>query len=194
MSSSVVVHVTRRRDPHAQRVLACQRVFGAAAAMLDESGRPEPSVPTLAARAGIAPAALRAHFPSMDVMYAELYLNRVVQLPLVVDRTAGIHDRVSGQLRAVTLVVADEPQLAHACTRALLRTDDSAVTDVQTRIAAEVRRRLSAALGSGAWPEVLTTLETLFWGALLQVRSRAMTYRAMADRLDTMLSLILPED
>jgi hypothetical protein len=68
------------------------------------------------------------------------------------------------------------------------------VADVRARIAAEVRRRLSAALGAGAWPEVLATLETVFWGALLQVQSRALTYRTMADRLDTMLSLIIPED
>jgi hypothetical protein len=47
--------------------------------------------------------------------------------------------------------------------------------------------------GMGAWPEVLETLETLFWGALLQVESRTVSYRAMANRLDTMLALILPE-
>jgi hypothetical protein len=48
-------------------------------------------------------------------------------------------------------------------------------------------------LGTGAWPEVLTTLETVFWGALLQVQSRSVGYHTMAHRLDTMLSLILPE-
>jgi hypothetical protein len=48
-------------------------------------------------------------------------------------------------------------------------------------------------MGMGAWPEVLQTLETLFWGALLQVESGAVSYRDMANRLDTMLALILPE-
>ncbi|MCW2734163.1 MAG: putative transcriptional regulator, TetR family [Mycobacterium sp.] len=194
MSSSAVTHVTTLRDSHAQRTLACRRVFGAAAAILDESSQPDVSVPTLAARARIAQAALRAHFPSLDAMFAELYLNRITQLPLVVDPTASIQARVSAQLRAITLVVADEPRLAVACTQALLRHDDAAVADVRARIAAEVGRRLSAALGAGAWPEVLATLETVFWGALLQVQSRALTYRTMADRLDTMLSLIIPED
>lgn len=193
MSSPVVTYVTRLRDPHAKRTLACRRIFGAAAAMLDDSAQPAVSVPALAARARIAPAALRAHFPSMDVLYAELYLHRVAQLPLVVDQEAGIQARVSEQLCAITLVVADEPRLAIACTQALLRTDDPAVTHAQSLIAAEVRRRLSAALGTGAWPEVLATLETVFWGALLQVQSSAFSYRTMADRLDVMLSLILPE-
>ncbi|HYO01276.1 MAG TPA: TetR family transcriptional regulator [Mycobacterium sp.] len=193
MSSSVVTHVTRLRDPHTQRTLTSRRVFGAAAAMLDDSAQPAVSVPTLAARARIAPAALRAHFPSMDAMYAELYLNRVTQLPLVVDPVASIQARVSEQLCAITLVVADEPRLAVACTQALLRNDDPAITDIQSRIAAEVRRRLSVALGTGAWPDVLATLETVFWGALLQVQSSTFTYRTMANRLDVMLSLILPE-
>src|SRR4249920_64906 len=160
MSSSVVMHVTRLRDPHAQRTLTCRRVFGAAAAMLDESTQTDVSVPALAKRARIAPAALSAHFPSLDAMFAELYLNRVTELPLV---------------------VADEPRLAVACTRALVRNDDAAVAEARTRIAVEVRRRIAAAMGTGAWPEVLETLETLFWGALLQVESRAVTYRAMAN-------------
>jgi len=193
MSSPVVMHVTRLRDPHAQHTLTCRRVFGAAAAMLDESTQTDVSVPALAKRARIAPAALSAHFPSLDAMFAELYLNRVTELPLVVDPEATVQARVSHQLRAITLVVADEPRLAVACTRALLRNDDAAVAEARTRIAVEVRRRIAAAMGTGAWPEVLETLETLFWGALLQVESRAVGYRAMASRLDTMLALILPE-
>ena len=36
-------------------------------------------------------------------------------------------------------------------------------------------------------------METLFWGALMQVNSGAIGYRAMAARLDTMVSLLLPE-
>jgi AcrR family transcriptional regulator len=184
MSSSAGTHVTRLRDPHSRRTHTHRRVFGAAAALLDESTQPDVSVRTLAARARIAPAALCAHFPSLDAMFAELYLNRITDLPLVVDASATIQSRVSHQLLAITLVVADEPRLARACTQALLRNDDPAVADVQARI---------AALGTGAWPEVLATLETMFWGALLQVQSRSIGYRTMATRIDTMLSLLLPE-
>jgi AcrR family transcriptional regulator len=193
MSSSAVAHVIRLRDPHARLTHTHRRVFGAAADMLDGSEQSDVSLSTLAARARIAPAALRAHFPSLDAMFAELYLNRVSELPLVVDPTASLQSRVSEQLRAITLIVADEPRLAAACTQALLRNDDPSVDDVRARIGAEVRRRLGAALGTGAWPEVLATLETVFWGALLQVQSRSVGYRTMANRLDTMLSLILPE-
>lgn len=161
--------------------------------MLDESAMSGVSLPTLAARARMTPSAVRAHFSSIDVMFAELYLNRVSELPLVVDPTASLPSRVSSQLRAITLVVADEPRLAVACRQALLRSDDPAVSDVQGLIAAEVRRRLAAAMGTGAWPEVLATLEALFWGALLQVHSRSVGYHTVAGRLDTMVSLLLAE-
>lgn len=191
MSRTGVAHVTPLRDAHSRRVHTCQRVFGAAAELLDGPG--DVSVPTLAERARIAPAALRAHFPSLDAMFAELYLSRVTELPLTIDPTAGVRARVSAQLRAITLVVADEPRLAVACTRALLGNGDAAVENARNGIAAEVRRRIAAAVGMGAWPEVLETLETLFWGALLQVESGAVTYQAMANRLDTMIALVLAD-
>ncbi len=58
------------------------------------------SVPALAARAKMAPAALYAHFPSIEVVFAELYLDRVVQLPLDIDPAASATSRVIEQLTA----------------------------------------------------------------------------------------------
>ncbi|MCZ8380577.1 TetR family transcriptional regulator [Mycobacterium sp. CPCC 205372] len=197
MSSADVVHVTSLRDSHHRRRRTCQRVFTAAAQLLDESsdapGIVDVSLPALAARARVAPTALRAHFDSLDAMFAELYLHRICALPLNVDPGLGAAARVSAQLRAITMVLADEPRLSEACSRALLRNDDDVVADVRTRIGAEVQRRIAAALGAGAWPEVQATLETVFWGALLQVRSRSVSCHRMADRLDTMLALILSD-
>jgi AcrR family transcriptional regulator len=168
-------------------------VFSAAAALLDEGADDRLSMPALAARARLTTASVTARFPSVDAVLAELYLHRVSALPLTVDPEATIAARVSGQLRAITLIMADEPTLATACSRALLSSDDPAVLTARDRIGAEVQRRIAAALGTGAWPEVQTTLETVFWGALLQVQSRHVDYREMAGRLDTMLSLILPD-
>jgi AcrR family transcriptional regulator len=191
MSSPVVAEVTYLQDPAYRRKHTHRQVFGAAAAILD--ARAELSIAELAARARITASTVSAHFPSIDAMFAELYLNRVYELPLTVDPRAGVWARVSAQLRAVTLVLADEPLLATACARALLSDGDDAVAGVRARVAAEVHRRTAAALGMGAWPEVLDAVETMFWGALLQVQTNVMSYHAMADRLDTMLSLILPD-
>lgn len=89
-------------------------------------------------------------------------------------------------------ILRDEPRLAAACTRALLSTDDP-IADVQARIGAEIHRRVTAALGTGAWPEVVSTLETIFWGTLIQAHTQALDYPTTADRLDTMVSLVLPD-
>lgn len=193
MSSRGGVHTTRLTDLHGGRSPMCRRVFSAAAALLGEDLPGGLSLPTLAARARVAPAAVSAHFSSVDAVLAELYLDRVSRLPLTVDPDAALAARASGQLRAVTLVLADEPRLAAACSRALLHADDPAVLGTRNRIGAEVQRRIAAALGTGAWPEVQDTLETVFWGALLQMQSRSIDRREMANRLDTMLWLILPD-
>lgn len=191
MSSPAVADVTYLQDPAHRRKHTHRQVFGAAVAILD--ARAELSIAELASRARITPSAVSAHFPSVNAVFAELYLNRVYELPLDVDPRAGAGARVGEQLRAVTLVLADEPLLATACARALLCDGDDAVAGVRARVAAEVHRRTAAALGMGAWPEVLDALETMFWGALLQVQTHVMSYHAMADRLDTMVSLILPD-
>lgn len=190
MSSPAVAEVTYLQDPTYRRKRTHRQVFGAAAAILD--ARAELSIAELAARARITPSTVSAHFTSIDAMFAELYLNRVCDLPLSIDPRAGAGARVSAQLRAMTLVLADEPLLASACARALLSDEDDAVAGVRARVAAEVHRRTAAALGMGAWPEVLDAVQTMFWGALLQVQTNVMSYHAMADRLDTMLALILP--
>ena len=192
MSRPVVATVTRLHDAQCRRIRTQRRVFGAATQLLDADN--DVSVPALAARAKMAPAALYAHFPSIEVVFAELYLDRVVQLPLDIDPAASATSRVVEQLTALTLLMADEPRLARACTQALVSTDDDMVEDVRSRIAAEVTRRISTALGAGAWPEVLATLESVFWGALLQAQTGAMSYRQMARQLETMVSLIVPGD
>ncbi|WP_235682979.1 TetR family transcriptional regulator [Mycolicibacterium alvei] len=190
MSRPAVPTVTHLHDAQGRRIRTQRRVFGAATQLLDAHN--DVSVPALAARAKLAPAALYAHFPCIEVVFAELYLDRVIQLPLDVDPAAGATSRVVEQLTALTLLMADEPRLARACTHALMSTDDEIVYDVRGRIAAEVTRRISTALGGGAWPEVLATLESVFWGALLQAQSGAMSYRQMARQLETMVSLIVP--
>ena len=126
-------------------------------------------------------------------MFAELYLHRVAALPLDIDPAITGAVRVGQQLSAITLLLTDEPRLSAACSRALMNTDDDAMTEIRSRISAEVRRRISTALGTGAWPEVVETLESVFWGALVQAQSGATTYRQMARRLEIMVGLILPD-
>jgi hypothetical protein len=69
--------------------------------------------------------------------------------------------------------------------------DEPEVRHVRDKIGMEVRLRTASALGPGTWPEVLTTLEMIFYGALVQAGTKSVTYYQMADRLDSVLALIM---
>ncbi len=64
---------------------------------------------------------------------------------------------------------------------------------VREGISVEIRRRITAALGSGAWPELYDTVETIICGALLQVGAGLLDYRRMIAHVENMLRLLLPE-
>lgn len=138
------------------------------------------------------PSALRAPTPLHDAALAERYLSQISQLPLTVDATMPPYLRVTEQLAAAMRILRDEPRLAEACTRALLSADDP-VAHVRARIGAEIHRRVTSALGTGAWPEVVTTLETIFWGELIQAQTQSLDYATAAARLGTMVSLVLAD-
>lgn len=194
MSSIAVLPGVFRRDPDRQRVLTRRRVLGAATALADQASGSEgaPTVPELATHARITPTALRAHFPSIDAVFANVYLDRMRHLPLNVDPSIPAASRVSEQLRLITEIFDDEAQLAVVCTRALLG-EDGNVAEIRTRIGEELHRRVTASLGAGAWPEVVTTLETVFWGALLQMKTGTLGRRTMAAHLETMAAVIIAD-
>jgi len=195
MSSTSMLHDGYWHDPDRRHTMMQRRVFGAATALLDEvpHARKLPTAPELARRAGITQSTLCAHFPSVDAVFAGLYLDRMRRLPLTVDPTMPPRRRVGEQLRMITLLCADQPDLALACNRSLL-SDDGTVLDIRIRIGEEFHRRIAATAGSGAWPEVVAALQTMFWGALLQVQTTRLTCQSLLARLDTMVSLILADD
>ena len=82
----------------------------------------------------------------------------------------------------MALTVADEPEVAAACTTALLSGNDAAVRAVRERIGSEIHRRIRAAL------------EMTFFGALVNAGSGAFTYHQIADRLSYVVGLIVGED
>ena len=90
-------------------------------------------------------------------------------------------------------VLADEPEVAAACTTALLGGGgDPAVGAVRDRIGAEIHRRITSAIGPDADPRTVSVLEMTFFGALVNAASGAYTYHQIADRLGYAVGLILP--
>jgi AcrR family transcriptional regulator len=110
----------------------------------------------IARHAGVAYLDVCAHFRSTEALIAECCLHELRQAPVVVEFDASIPQRVVSQFRQLVEVLADEPRYGTACVRALM-TPDASLQAVRDDVDAEIRRRVCAALGSGAWPEVALT-------------------------------------
>ena len=192
MSSESTTAVTelgvRQRNRRQEDTI--RKVLDAAVEMLRETSYSDLTMRAVAARAGVAPATAYTYFSSKNALVAEVYLRLVHEVPLFTDVNQTAQQRVTAQLRELTLVVADEPELAAAATTALMG-DEPGVRQVRDKIGLEVRRRIASALGPGAPPDVLSTLEMLFYGALTQAGTKSVTYYQMADRLDGVVALIM---
>ena len=195
MSSDGVVtapqpaEVTRR--PRQEETF--RRLVGAALETLRESSYADLTVRAVAARARVAPATAYTYFSSKNHLVAEVYLDLVRQVPFFTDVNDTRINRVQQVLRSLALMVADEPEVAAACTTALL-SNDVAVRTVRDHIGAEIHKRIKSALGPDADARTVSALEMGYFGALVQAGSGAFTYRQIADRLAYVVSLIIDGD
>jgi AcrR family transcriptional regulator len=170
------------------------KVLTAGVEMLRESSYADLTVRAVAARAKVAPATAYTYFSSKNHLIAEVYLNLIRHVPYFTDVNDSRLDRVEKTLRSMALTVADEPEVAAACTTALLGGGDEAVRTVRDRIGAEIHRRIRSAVGPDADPRTLAALEMTFFGALVNAASGAFTYRQIADRLTYVVGLIVGDD
>jgi AcrR family transcriptional regulator len=192
MSSEAVPAVTdlgeRRRNRRQEETI--RKILDAAVELLREAPYSELTMRAVAARAGVAPATAYTYFSSKNALIAEVYLRLVRNVPMFTDVNQTTQQRVTAQIRELALVVADEPELAAATTTALMG-DEPEVRHIRDKIGMEVRRRISSALGPGSWPEVLTTLELIFYGALVRAGTKSLSYYQMADQLDNVIALVM---
>ncbi|HEX2213297.1 MAG TPA: TetR/AcrR family transcriptional regulator [Mycobacterium sp.] len=171
-----------------------RKVLTAGLEMLRESSYADLTVRAVAARAKVAPATAYTYFSSKNHLIAEIYLDLMRQVPYFTDVNDSRVTRVEKALRSMALMVADEPEVAAACTTALLSGNDPTVRTVRERIGAEIHRRIRSALGPDADPRTLSALEMTYFGALVNAGSGAFTYHQIADRLSYVVGLILGED
>ncbi|KUH80748.1 MULTISPECIES: TetR/AcrR family transcriptional regulator [unclassified Mycobacterium] len=201
MSSEPVVAVTepspvtvgetprnRRQEETFRKVLA------AGVEMLRESSYADLTVRAVAAKAKVAPATAYTYFSSKNHLIAEVYFDLMRQVPYFTDVNESRLTRVEKTLRAMALMVADEPEVAAACTTALLSGTDATVRAVRDRIGAEIHRRIRSAMGPDADPRALAALEMTFFGALVNAGSGVFTYHQIADRLSYVVGLILGDE
>jgi AcrR family transcriptional regulator len=169
-----------------------RKVLAAGIEVLREKSYADLTVRAVAARAKVAPATAYTYFSSKNHLIAEVYLDLVRQVPYFTDVNEPMPTRVDNALRQLALVVADEPEVAAACTTALLGGGrDPAVRSARDRIGAEIHRRITSAIGPDANPRKVSVLEMAFFGALVNAASGAYTYHQIADHLGYAASLIL---
>jgi AcrR family transcriptional regulator len=167
-----------------------RKLVSAALDTLRGSSYADLTVRGVAARAQVAPATAYTYFSSKNHLVAEVYLELVREVPYFTDVNDTRLNRVQQALRSLALVVADEPEVAAACTTALL-SNDAAVCTVRDNIGAEIHQRIRSALGPDADARTVAALEMSYFGALVHAGSGAFTYRQIADRLGYVVGLIL---
>ena len=192
MSSNTVAADARNssspRRPRQEETF--RKLVGAALETLRGSSYADLTVRAVAAKANVAPATAYTYFSSKNHLVAEVYLELVRQVPFFTDVNDDMLSRVQQALRSLALVVADEPEVAAACTMALL-SNEPAVRTVRERIGAEIHKRIKSALGPDAQSHTVAALEMSYFGALVQAGSGAFTYRQIAERLGYVAGMIL---
>jgi AcrR family transcriptional regulator len=196
MSSSAAPSVPLSSEPTRRRLsdrqaATVQRLTVAAVAELRDVGFDGLTVRNVARRAGVAPATAYTYFTSREHLVTEVFWRRLEAMPdTTVDARRTPSARVDATMADLALLVADEPDLAAACTVAMLSNDPD-VRTLRDRIGAEMRRRLSAAMGERPDPAVLGTLELLISGALVHAGSGHVDYRDLPGRLEEAVGLVM---
>jgi AcrR family transcriptional regulator len=193
MSNSAAATVTTmpRRALSDRQARTVDGLTEAAVDELAAAGYGGLTVRNVAKRAGVAPATAYNYFASKEHLVAEVFWRRFRAQPepeAADDRPPAA--KVRDALGAFALLVADEAELSAACTVAVLA-DDPDVRVLRERIGGELHRRLVAALGAGADPALVQTLQFATSGALLQVGTGHLSYGELPEVLDRITTVVL---
>ena len=180
-----------RRQLSTRQAATVQRLTVAAVEELRSSGFDGLTIRNVARAAGVAPATAYTYFTSREHLVTEVFWRRLEALPETrLDRRRSVAQRVSATMADLALLVADEPELAAACTVAILASDPD-VELLRDRIGREWRRRLVRALGDDADPVVLETLEFAISGALVRAGTGHLAYTDLPARLTRIVELVV---
>jgi AcrR family transcriptional regulator len=186
----VAVESTRRRLTDRQAATVA-RLTDACVEELREQGFDRLTVRNVARRAGVAPATAYTYFTSKEHLVSEVFWRRLVELPdsaLQPDEPLAV--RLQRTIGELTLLVADEPALAAACTVAMLSSDPD-VALLRERIGAEWRRRLLAAADGAASDDAIDAIELAMGGALVRAGTGHLTYADLPDLLGRVINLLV---
>jgi hypothetical protein len=120
------------------------------------------------------------------------FLRLLHRAPLDVEFDHPPPERLTTQLREMLLMLADEPQLADVCLRAMLASERT-VSKTRRHIGSEVERRIRAALGTCAWPEVVELFGFGLYGAVLQASYGNASAGELTDQLTDLVEIVLSQ-
>ena len=181
-----------RRHLSSRQAATVQRLTAAAVEELRRHGYDGLTVRNVAKRAEVAPATAYTYFTSKEHLVTEVFWRRLQALAETeLDAGASSTERTVATLADISLLVADEPELAAACSVAMLAADPD-VKLLRDRIGAEMRRRLETALGPDGDPTVLAALELAITGALVHAGMGHLTYADLPGRLAAVTELVVP--
>lgn len=175
---------------NARQAQTVEKLLAAAAEELRAVGHEALTVRNVARRAGVSPATAYTYLASKNHLFAEMFWRALVEDPGVTPTGDTPVERVQSVTRHLATLMEGKPELAAAVTTALLGSDPD-VERLRVRIGSEFVRRFSEAMGEPVDRAVLETLTLAFQGALLQAGMGLMSYTEVAQRLDTVVAVIM---
>jgi AcrR family transcriptional regulator len=189
--SSPSVREPVRRHLSVRQADTVARLADAAVEEVRGAGYEGLTVRNVARRAGVAPATAYTYFASKDHLVAEVFWRRLqAQEPTGVDRRRTAAARVTAAIADIASLIASEPELAAACTTAMLAGDPD-VARLRAQIGLELNERLRRALGDDADEAALDALSLALSGAMLQAGMGYFAHGELAERMGNVTRLVL---
>lgn len=178
-----------RRMLTVRQAARLERLTEAAVSELREHGYEGLSVRAVAARCGVAPATAYTYFASKNHLVAEIFWRRLRDLPEVVPAD-NPEDALVEAMKATVMTVADDAEVAAACTVAVLAPEPE-VGQLRDMIGNELLRRIEATMGGATTPELIKAVLTHWSGVFLTAGMGYATYAEAIEEMDRSLRVLI---
>lgn len=182
--------VSPRRHLNSRQVDTVEKLLDAALVELRHKTLSGLSIRAVAARADVAPATAYTYFASKEHLATELFWQSLSQVEIPDPRPGATPaERVSHMLSPIAVLAMKEPELASACTTAML-SSDLEVDRIRTKIGAYTHSLLREALGTGATSAQLITIESAWSGFLVRAGMGHIGYEELPGLLELAANVV----
>ncbi len=159
---------------------------------LRDHGYDDLTLRAVAARAGVTHTTAYNYFTSKAHLVAEIFWRHLSCVPdPSPDTNRPLGDRITQALKGPGLLLANEPALADAALSALVLSDPD-IRRLRDTIGLDLARRIEAAIGPDADPQVVEAVLLVFSGAMLQAGMGYFDFAGVVERISRLAALIQP--